>query len=549
MQEAPSSDIPSDTPPDTLLNKSAPPDVSSSSGLQPKLEMRAISKRFPGVLANDRVDLQVMPGEVHALLGENGAGKTTLMNILYGLYAPDDGEMLVSGQPVHFKSPRDAMNAGIGLVAQHFTLARRHSVVENIALGLPSTPLFFPTRKLRGQIRELAHHYELDVDPDANIWQLSAGEQQRVEILKALVRGADLLILDEPTSVLTPQEADKLFKVVRQMQLEHKSIIFISHKLDEVMDIADTITVLRKGAVVGNKAKTETNASELANLMMGRAIREAHVTPKAEPELEQAEVVLELDNVSVMGNRNVLALKDISFKLHKGEILGVAGVAGNGQSELTQVLTGLMHARTGQVLLEGSPVQQKSARDLFEAGIAHIPEDRNHTGVVPDFAVEENLILRQYRYQPFSQGQWLKHTEVDTFAKASIQDYDVSTPSQRTPTRLLSGGNVQKLILARELSGQPKVIVAAHPTYGLDVSAAQLTHERLLEQRERGAGVLLVSEDLDELFHLCDRIAVLFAGKLMDIVSAASADRETLGLLMAGRTQGADAKRTDGVAA
>lgn len=501
----------------------------------PRLEMHTISKRFPGVLANDHVNLCVLPGEVHALLGENGAGKTTLMSILYGLYAPDEGEMLVSGQQVHFKSPKDAMRAGIGLVAQHFTLARRHSVVENIALGLPDTPLFFPTRQLRKRIRELAEHYQLDVDPDAKIWQLSAGEQQRVEILKALVRGADVLILDEPTSVLTPQEADKLFAVVRQMQAEHKSVIFISHKLDEVMAIADVITVLRKGAVVANLAKDDTNPAELAQLMVGRSIEEAHVKPKAVQELEKAEVMLELDHLSVMGNRHVLALKDITFKLHRGEILGVAGVAGNGQSELTHVLTGLTHPHSGKVFLEGQPIHHFDARHLLEAGIAHIPEDRNHTGVVPEFAVEENLVLRQYRDAPFSQGQRLKWREVDAFAKASIADYQVATPSQRTPTRLLSGGNVQKLILARELSGQPKVIIAAHPTYGLDVSATQLTHRRLLEQRQAGAGILLVSEDLDELLHLSDRIAVLFAGKLLGIVSGNEATRASLGLLMAGR--------------
>ena len=494
------------------------------------LSMENISKRFPGVLANDRVSFDVRSGEVHALLGENGAGKTTLMNILYGLYSPDEGEVRLSGEAVNFRSPKDAMNRGIGLVAQHFHLARRHTVAENIALGLKGTPFFFPVRELETRIRDLGEKYGLAVDPKARVWQLSPGEQQRVEILKALIQGANILILDEPTSVLTPQEAERLFKVLEQMKAEGEAVIFISHKLDEVMAIADRVTVLRKGAVVGTLNKMDASPSQLAQLMMGRKV--APLRQKSKPPLEKAAV--KLDDVWVKNSRGVDALKGVSLEIRQGEILGVAGVAGNGQGELIEVLTGLHQPHQGSISLNGEDITRLDAKGLFEAGVAHIPEDRNHMGIVPSMSVAENLVLRQYRYAPFAKGEMLDWKEVIRFADASIKDYEVATPSKDTLARLLSGGNVQKLILARELSGNPKMVVAAHPTYGLDVSAAALTHNLLLQQRERGAGVLLVSEDLDELLKLADRIAVLFAGKLMGIVNAETADREQLGLMMAG---------------
>ncbi len=494
------------------------------------LEMRNVTKRFPGVLANDRVSFAVQPGEVHALLGENGAGKTTLMNILYGLYQPDAGEVFLNGERVTLRSPKDAMSRGVGLVAQHFHLARRHTVAENIGLGLADTPFWFPVKKLSARVLELGRRYGLTVDPNARVWQLSPGEQQRVEILKALLQSAKILILDEPTSVLTPQEAESLFTVLGRMKAEGEAVVFISHKLDEVMSVADRVTVLRKGAVVGTLASAEATPGSLAQMMMGRK-----VTPlRAKNASSTERVVLSLEGVSVKGDRGVDALRDVSLNVHGGEIVGVAGVAGNGQGELIETLTGLRRAFQGRVTLDGRDVTALGAKDLFEAGVAHIPEDRNHVGIVPSLSVAENAVLRQYRYKPFSKGALLDWRAVKTFADKSVKDYEVATPSTATPARLLSGGNVQKIILARELSGDPKLVVAAHPTYGLDVSAAALTHNLLLQQRERGAGVLLVSEDLDELLKLADRIVVLFAGVVMGVLDAASADRERLGLLMAG---------------
>lgn len=494
------------------------------------LEMHGVTKRFPGVLANDHVSLTVRPGEVHALLGENGAGKTTLMNILYGLYQPDEGEIRLNGERVTLGSPKDAMRHGIALVAQHFYLARRHTVAENIGLGLPNTPFLFPVRKLSARILELGRKYGLTVDPRARVWHLSPGEQQRVELLKALIQGAKLLILDEPTSVLTPQEAESLFEVLRRMKAEGEAVVFISHKLDEVMRIADRITVLRKGAVVGTLNVAEATPPGLAQLMMGREV--APLRAKGRHSSERA--VLALDGVTVKSDRGIEALKDVSLKVYHGEIVGVAGVAGNGQGELIETLTGLRQAVRGRVSLDGRDVIGLGAKELLEAGVAHIPEDRNHVGIVPSLSVAENFVLRQYRYPPFSKGPLLNWRAVETFADASIAEYDIATPSKDTPARLLSGGNVQKIILARELSSEPKLVVAAHPTYGLDVSAAVLTHNLLLKQRERGAGVLLVSEDLDELFKLADRIVVLFAGRVMGTLDAATADRESLGLMMAG---------------
>ena len=500
------------------------------------LEMRSVTKRFPGVLANDRVSFTVRPGEVHALLGENGAGKTTLMNILYGLYQPDAGEVFLNGERVALRSPKDAMQRGIGLVAQHFYLARRHTVAENIGLGLPNMPFLFPVRRLSARILELGRKYGLTVDPNARVWQLSPGEQQRVELLKVLLQGAKLLILDEPTSVLTPQEAESLFTVLRRMKAEGEAVIFISHKLEEVMSVADRVTVLRKGAVVGTLAIAEATPSKLAQLMMGREVAPLRAknkdVPSADSNSERA--VLTLDGVSVKGDRGVEALRNVSLKVHHGEVVGIAGVAGNGQGELIETITGLRPALRGRITLDGRDVSALGAKERLEAGVAHIPEDRNHVGIVPSLSVAENLMLRQYRYPPFSKGALLDWQAVRSFADASIADYEVATPSKDTPTRLLSGGNVQKIILARELSGNPKLVVAAHPTYGLDVSAAALTHNLLLQQRERGAGVLLVSEDLDELLKLADRIVVLFAGTVMGVVDAATADRERLGLMMAG---------------
>lgn len=516
--------------------------ASAPSPTAPLLRVRGVSKRFAGVVANRQVDFEVYPGEIHALLGENGAGKTTLMNILYGLYQPDEGELRWRDRPLVLHSPKDAMRQGIGLVAQHFHLVRRHSVAENIGLGLAGTPFWRPTRQLAREIAALSQRYQLPVDPYAKIWQLSPGEQQRVEILKALVRRAQLLILDEPTSVLTPQEAEALFTVLRRMRAEGEAVIFISHKLHEVLAIADRITVLRKGAVVATLAAREATPEKLARLMIGRAPARADDRVlelvlgdrTAHQVAEQAPVVLRLEGVWAKNRRGLDALRGISLELRRGEIVGVAGVAGNGQAELIEVVAGLRQPTAGRIWLDGQEVTRLGPRARYAAGVAHIPEDRNQMGVAPSLRVAENLILRQYRSPPFVRCGLIDWRAVRRFAEAAIRDYAVATPSPDAPTRLLSGGNVQKLILARELSGTPKLVVAAHPTYGLDISATAQTHALLRQQRDRGAAVLLVSEDLDELLQLSDRIAVLFAGRLAGVLAACEASEARLGLLMAG---------------
>ena len=499
------------------------------------LSAQDITKRFPGVVANDSVSFTLRAGEVHALLGENGAGKTTLISMLYGLYPPDEGQLIRSGRPVRFRAPKDAIAEGIGLVAQHFMLVERHTVAENIALGLPGTPFFRPTHRLKARLRELGQRYGLGVDPDAYIYDLSAGEQQRVEIMKALVREAKILILDEPTGVLTPGEADKLFEVVRRMKGEGHGIIFITHKLGEVLDVADRITVLRKGAVVGSLTREEADAKSLARLMVGRDVVLERVPA---PPVHEG-TVLELQSVSARNDRKIEALKDVSFTLREGEILGVAGVAGNGQLELAEVVTGHRKVTAGNVRFLGRELGHAGVREHFERGIAHIPEERRGVGTVPGFTVAENLVLRHYRYPPFSQSSVLDAGAARRFAERSVRDYEVSTPSLKTKTSLLSGGNIQKLILARELSQRPggevKLVVAAHPTYGLDIGATEVTHRALLAERDRGAGVLLISEDLEELFRLSHRILVLFGGEVMGIVETEGADRSQIGLMMAGQ--------------
>ncbi len=498
------------------------------------LSARTLTKRFPGVVANDGVSLELRAGEVHALLGENGAGKTTLISMLYGLVSPDEGELSLHGTPVRLRAPKDAIARGVGLVAQHFLLVANHTVAENIALGLPGTPFFRPTRKLKARIRELGERYGLEVDPDAYVGELSAGEQQRVEITKALVRNARILILDEPTGVLTPGEADNLFAVVRRMRAEGHGIIFITHKLGEVLDVADRITVLRKGAVVGSLPRAQADAGTLARLMVGRDVVLARVASPA----PKPAVVLELKGVSARNDRGVEALRNVSFGLHEGEILGVAGVAGNGQHELAEILTGHRPVSAGSVTLAGRELGRAGVREHFERGVAHIPEERTGVGALPGLSIGENLTLRHYRYPPFSRLGLLDRGAARRFAEASVREHEVATPSLTTKTGRLSGGNIQKLILARELSQRPggavKLVVAAHPTYGLDIGATEATHRLLLRERDRGAGVVLISEDLEELFRLSHRILVLFGGVVMGTVTAEGASRENVGLMMAG---------------
>ncbi|WP_230272458.1 ABC transporter ATP-binding protein [Deinococcus sp. 6YEL10] len=500
----------------------------SAAGAPPALRLRGITKRFPGVVANDAVDLTVHAGEVLALLGENGAGKSTLISILYGLYQPDEGAVELDGRAVRIGSPAQALRLGVGLVPQHPLLVSRHSVAENLALG--GAGGLFPARRVAGRVRELSARYGLEVNPDSRVSDLSPGEKQRVEIVRALLGGARVLILDEPTSVLTPQEADGLFRVMRELKADGRSLIFISHKLDEVLAVADRVTVLRRGKVVGGVPTLGATRESLAELMVGRSVdftRKRAGGPGAE-----AGALLSVQDLSAQGSRGLPALRGVSFELRRGEVLGVAGIAGNGQSELVEVLAGL-HEATGTVTLDGQPLSGDAA-GRFRSGVAHIPEDRIHSGTVPTMTVAENLALRDFGRPPLARGLARDLGATDDRARREVEAYAVATPGIHTPTRLLSGGNIQKLILARELAGQPKLILAVHPTYGLDIGATDQVHRVLLDRTAQGAGVLLVSEDLDELLSLSDRVAVMVGGSLLGPFPVSGVTRESLGLLMGG---------------
>ncbi len=497
----------------------------------PAVQMRGITKRFPGVLANDHVDLDVYPGEVLALLGENGAGKSTLMNILSGLYRPDEGQIIIHGRPIHLRSPRDAIAHGIGMVHQHFMLVESLTVAENVVLGLDSTGFVLNLKQVGEELAALAARYGLPVDPDAYIWQLSVGEQQRVEILKLLYRGADVLILDEPTAVLTPQEAADLATTLRQMADEGKAVIFITHKLDEVMAFADRVTVLRAGRVVATLPTQETTKAELARLMVGREVL-FHLSKKAR---RPGRVVLEVEELEALNDKGLPALRGISFTIHEGEILGIAGVAGNGQRELAEVITGLRPATRGHVRVYGREITNSSPRQAIEAGISHIPGDRLGMGLVPNLPVSDNLAMKAYRRPPLARGPILDQQALYRFARRLIEAFRIVTPGPETPVKLLSGGNQQRAVLAREITAGRGILIAVHPTRGLDVGATESVRRTLLEQRDQGAAILLISEDLDELLQLADRIAVLFEGRIIGIVPAEEADTERLGLMMAGQ--------------
>ncbi len=502
------------------------------------LEMRNITKRFPGVVANDRVNFEVKAGEVHALLGENGAGKTTLMNILYGLYQPDEGEIYIKGEHVEISSPRDAIDLGVGMVHQHFMLVDVFTVAENIVLGLDELKPIIPIDEIAKSIEEYSKRYGLTVDPYAKIWQLSAGEKQRVEIIKALYRGADILILDEPTSVLAQSEIKPFFEILRKMVSEGKSIIFITHKLEEVMAVSDRVTVLRRGKVIGTMNTSETNEKELARMMVGREV----IFRLEKKKTKKGKVILEVKNLRTLNDKGIEALRGISFKVHEGEIFGIAGVAGNGQRELVEVITGLRKATAGNVIIMGEDVTNKGAREILDKNVAHVPEERIEMGIVPNMSVAENLILKYYRKAPFSKALFnndkfrllLNLDYINDFAEKLIKEYDIMTPSIYTPAKLLSGGNIQKLILARELSSRPKLVIAAHPTYGLDVGATEYIRRILLREREQGNAILLVSEDLEEILTLSDRVAVIFEGEFMGVVDAEKANLEDIGLMMTG---------------
>jgi len=494
--------------------------------------MKGITKRFSGVVANNSVDFSIYGGEVHALLGENGAGKTTLMNILYGLYRADSGEILARGKAVSIRSPKDAIALKIAMVHQHFELVSTLTVAENVGLGLKAKRE--PLLNLDGVVKrvdELAKEYGLLVNPSAKVEQLSVGERQRVEIIKALYREADTLILDEPTSVLTPQEVEGLFHFMRSMAAEGRAVVVITHKLPEVMAVSDRVTVLRHGEVVARLKTKDTNPNELAEKMVGRDVRQTEGMLESKPSGKSA---LEVQQVSAMNDKGVLALDRVSFTLQAGEILGIAGVAGNGQTELAEILTGMRKAISGKVVVQGSDVTNASPREMIRRGVGQIPEDRMGCGLVLDMSIAENLVLEMRTDPRFESRYLIVNEHVHQNAKQLVEEYSISCGGVDAPARTLSGGNMQKLILAKVLSRSPKVLIAAQPTSGLDVGATEFIAEKLREQRRLGVGILLISSDLNEIMSLSDRIACIFEGKIMGVVPAATADLKGIGLMMGG---------------
>ena len=496
----------------------------------PAVEMQDIVLRFPGVLANDHVNFTIFPGEIHALLGENGAGKSSLMNVLTGLYKPQSGEIRIYGEKVNFNSPKDAIATGIGMVHQHFMLVENQTVTENILIGLDAPRFALNLKKYDQEIINLADQFGIHIDPTAKIWQLSVGEQQRVEILKILYRGAKILIMDEPTAVLAPQEADELITTLKGMAAQGKSIAFISHKLNEVKQVADKLTVLRRGRVTAERIDLQGFTREsLASLMVGReVIFNLHKCEQtAGPE------VLRLEDVSALNNKNLPALRNVDLALHEGEILGIAGVAGNGQSELVEVITGLRPC-SGRIWLEGKDIANKPPSFSINQGLAHIPEDRIGVGSAPNLSLTSNIIMKRYDQQPVSQKWQLNYVAADKLAGGLKTEYDIQAPDVHTQARKLSGGNLQKLILARELSSTPRLVVAMQPTRGLDVGAIESVQQLLLNQRAQGCGILLVSEDLDELLSLSDRIAVMYEGHVVGVVCSGDFNINHIGLMMTG---------------
>jgi len=507
-----------------------------------KLELRGITKRFGDLVANDHIDLVVQPGEIRALLGENGAGKTTLMNVLYGLVQPDEGEILIDNVPISIKSPRDAINAKVGMVHQHFMLVPVFTVAENVTLGSERVKGFglLDRRRTRRDVIELSERFGLRVDPDAYVEDLPVGVQQRVEIIKALLRDASVLVLDEPTAVLTPGETHDLFRIMRELRDGGRSIVFISHKLKEVQQIADNVTIIRRGKVVGERPPSTTDG-ELAALMVGRAVQLRVDKTPAHPE----DVVLDVDNLNVLGERGEQAVRDLTFQVRAGEILGVAGVQGNGQTELCEALMGLRPS-TGSVRLNGTDLSHASTRDRLRAGIGYVPEDRQEDGLVGDFSVEENLILDVYDRPPFASGIALDLDAVRASAKRLVDDYDVRTTSTTTSVGTLSGGNQQKVIVAREMGRDVKLLLASQPTRGLDVGSIEFVHKQVIALRDRGAAVVIVSSELDEIYALSDRIAVMYEGKIVGFCPPDTPEAE-LGLMMAGAsTQAAEAGHPGG---
>ncbi|MFJ8266436.1 ABC transporter ATP-binding protein [Peribacillus asahii] len=495
------------------------------------IEMLNIRKEFPGIVANDNVTLQLKKGEIHALLGENGAGKSTLMNVLFGLYQPEQGEIRVKGKPVHITSPNVANDLGIGMVHQHFMLVDPFTVTENIILGKePAKAGKINLKDASQKVRELSEQYHLSVDPDAKIIDISVGMQQRVEILKTLYRGADILIFDEPTAVLTPQEIKELITIMKALIKEGKSIILITHKLKEIMEVCNRVTVIRKGKGIDTLNVRDTNPNELASLMVGRDV----VFKTEKIEAKPTDVVLEVKNLEVKDSRGVSAVNNLSLSVRAGEIIGIAGVDGNGQSELIEALTGLRKTSVGTIKLNGKEIQNRRPRKVTEAGVGHIPEDRHKHGLVLDYSIGENIVLQTYYQEPYSKKGVLNSKEIFRKARKIIQEYDVRTPSEYTPARALSGGNQQKAIIGREVDRNPELLIAAQPTRGLDVGAIEFIHKRLIEQRDAGKAVLLISFELDEIMNVSDQIAVIYEGEIVAIVDPKKTTEQELGLLMAG---------------
>ena len=497
----------------------------------PALEMRGITKRFPGVVANDSISLSIRPGEIHGLLGENGAGKSTLMNILYGLLTPDEGQILLDGKPVEISGPADAIARGIGMVHQHFMLVPVFSVAENIVLGneTMANPVFLDVHKSEGRIRQLATQLGFEIDPDAKVGDLSVGIQQRIEILKALYRGAKILILDEPTAVLTPQETVEIFQVLRRLADEGTSIVFISHKLYEVLGIADRITVIRRGKVVGEADPKTATEEDLAEMMVGREVSLVVEKGPADP----GEVVLAVEDLVVADDRGSVVVDGASFEVRAGEIFGIAGVAGNGQDELVEALNGLRKTRRGHVKLSGGDITNDSSREISEKGVAYIPGDRQRYGLVLSYPISDNLVLTDYYHAPFSNRGIIDQKAIARRANELIPQFDVRTPSATVPASTLSGGNQQKVIVAREFSRDLKLLIADQPTRGIDVGSIEFIHKQIVAKRDAGTAVLLVSAELDEIMELSDRIGVMYRGRLVAILDGEGAERNRVGLIMA----------------
>ncbi|MBO9128885.1 ABC transporter ATP-binding protein [Bacillus sp. 165] len=495
------------------------------------IEMNNITKIFPGIVANDNITLQVKKGEIHALLGENGAGKSTLMNVLFGLYQPEQGEIKIKGKTVKITNPNIANDLGIGMVHQHFMLVHNFTVTENIILGSePTKGGKVNIEDAAAEIKKLSEQYGLAVDPYAKIEDISVGMQQRVEILKTLYRGAEILIFDEPTAVLTPQEIQELIAIMKRLVKEGKSIVLITHKLKEIMEVCDRCTIIRKGKGIGTVEIEETNENQLAALMVGREVNFKTHKSDAQPQ----HTVLQIENLLVHDSRNLPAVKGLDLTVRAGEVLGIAGVDGNGQSELIEAITGLRKVESGSITLNGKDIIGMRTRQITESGVGHIPEDRHKHGLVLDYSIGDNMVLQTYYQQPFSKAGILNFGEIYKKAKALIQEFDVRTPSEHTPARALSGGNQQKAIIAREVDRSPDLLIAAQPTRGLDVGAIEFIHSKLIEERDKGKAVLLISLELEEILNVSDRIAVIYEGEIVGIVNAKETNEQELGLLMAG---------------